>query len=116
MSWNGLLDREPFLAALARLAARRRAARERAEDEDGPDLPAEDEVLRLAADDARVLRGGPFVVRIADGRATQLEGPAGLALRVGDALVPLSPGRAVALPAGEIGDGVDARGARVRWA
>ncbi len=115
--WDGVLDGEPLLAGLARLAARRRHARERAEDEDDHVFEEDDEPVRLAAaDDDRPWRGGPYEVRVVDGRATQTAGPGGLALRLPTGDVPLVPGMPVELsaPLGDRVDAVDARGRRIR--
>lgn len=113
--WEGLLD--GWLGALADGAARRRFARERAEAEDAGDLEPEEEILRLAAaDEERLLRGGPFLLRVVGRRLTQVEGPAGLSLRLPSGLLPLVPGKAVELeasPGAEL-EAVDARGRRVR--
>jgi len=112
--WQGLLDGTP-LFALAELAARRRFARERSEEEEDEfDPPAEvEEDIRLAAADTRQYRGGAWTV-VVDGReATQTAGPGGLTLRISGAAIPLVRDVAVPLPE-DPGDTIEAQDARGR--
>lgn len=112
--WGGML--EPMLAGLVDLATLRRHARARAEDEDEGDLPDEEVAVRLAAADApRQWTGGPYVLEVRDGWLTQVAGPAGLTLRLGERRIPLAPG--VAVEVGEmpqVVEAIDARGRKVR--
>ena len=114
--WQGMLDGEPLLGGLAKLAALRRHARARAEEEDLGDLPDEEEAVRLAAADVtRRWTSGSYVLEARDGGLVQVGGPAGLTILVAGRRVPLVPG--VAVPVGAVGDvidGLDARGRKIR--
>ncbi len=115
--WEGLLAGQPLLEGLARLAARRRHARERAEEDDEfePSEAEEAPVRLAAADDERTFRDAIYVVVVSGGFATQTAGPAGLTLQFGAQRVPLAPGVAAPIPAvGDVLVGLDVRGRRVR--
>lgn len=121
-----------LVSLLARAASLRRAARELADEElleghhveDEPSVEAP--AVRLAAHDAgeqATYRGGPFRVRVEredDGvaRITQLDGPAGLTVGLGERRVPLVLARAVEVGAlavlPEALRGWDAQGRRWR--
>ncbi|GDX80385.1 hypothetical protein LBMAG42_21960 [Deltaproteobacteria bacterium] len=115
--WEGLLAGQPLLDGLARLAARRRHARERSEEDD--EFEALEEVespIRLAAADGEhTYRDSVYSVVVGGGFATQTAGPGGLTIQVGEVRVALAPGVPVPVPpVGDVLLGLDARGRSVR--
>ena len=115
--WDGQLSGHAFVEALAGHAARRRAARELAEEEDIFEAPAEEEPLRLAAlDREQRYESGRWSVLIRDGAALQTAGPGGLCLAIDGASVPLVVGTPVRIVGVELGETIvatDASGRKV---
>jgi hypothetical protein len=127
--FDRILQDAGLLGALARAGQLRRAAQELAQDEyeagiwvDERELE-DDAPLRLAADDgqrATSFTDGTLEVRLAPGEdgalhATQLDGPAGVTLLIGERYLPLVPGAAAATDLRALPErliALDARGRR----